>query len=299
MKHSTNHRPHRAHGAGRWAPVGTAASPSPSAPASAAADRGRRGIGVRVGRAPSASRPPPPRARRAAARAGPGRGRHPERRAGRDRSRSGRSTCRPTFDQYIKDTIARFQATYPGVTVKWEDHQAHVQGRPEQRVRRGQRARRHQPVGQRGLGQRVRGQGPAPRPRQQGPEGRPGHLLPGPLEGAAGRRRELPVPVVPGPQRRADQQGASSRRPASTVASSPRPSTASRPLCKTILDKTQHRLRHPPDRQRPARPDGLRGQRQGLSTPTARPSPSTRPKASRGCRCTSTWSRPAPSTTPS
>ena len=30
----------------------------------------------------------------------------------------------PTFDQYIKDTIARFQATYPGVTVNWEDHQA-------------------------------------------------------------------------------------------------------------------------------------------------------------------------------
>jgi putative chitobiose transport system substrate-binding protein len=30
----------------------------------------------------------------------------------------------PTFDQYIKDTITRFEATYPGVTVKWEDHQA-------------------------------------------------------------------------------------------------------------------------------------------------------------------------------
>ena len=29
----------------------------------------------------------------------------------------------PTFDQYIKDTIARFEGTYPGVTVKWEDHQ--------------------------------------------------------------------------------------------------------------------------------------------------------------------------------
>jgi putative chitobiose transport system substrate-binding protein len=30
----------------------------------------------------------------------------------------------PTFDQYIKDTIARFEATYPGVKVDWEDHQA-------------------------------------------------------------------------------------------------------------------------------------------------------------------------------
>jgi putative chitobiose transport system substrate-binding protein len=29
----------------------------------------------------------------------------------------------PKFDQYIKDTITRFEATYPGVTVKWNDHQ--------------------------------------------------------------------------------------------------------------------------------------------------------------------------------
>ena len=30
----------------------------------------------------------------------------------------------PTFDDYIKGTIARFEQTYPGVTVNWEDHQA-------------------------------------------------------------------------------------------------------------------------------------------------------------------------------
>jgi putative chitobiose transport system substrate-binding protein len=33
----------------------------------------------------------------------------------------------PTFDQYLKDTIARFEATYPGVKVKWEDHQGTFQ----------------------------------------------------------------------------------------------------------------------------------------------------------------------------
>src|SRR5439155_10772922 len=33
----------------------------------------------------------------------------------------------PTFDSYIKDTIARFEATYPGVKVNWEDHQATFQ----------------------------------------------------------------------------------------------------------------------------------------------------------------------------
>jgi putative chitobiose transport system substrate-binding protein len=30
----------------------------------------------------------------------------------------------PTFDDYIKETIARFEGTYPGVKVNWEDHQA-------------------------------------------------------------------------------------------------------------------------------------------------------------------------------
>lgn len=33
----------------------------------------------------------------------------------------------PTFDDYIKSTIARFEATYPGVKVNWEDHQATFQ----------------------------------------------------------------------------------------------------------------------------------------------------------------------------
>lgn len=33
----------------------------------------------------------------------------------------------PTFDDYIKSTIARFNQAYPGVTVKWEDHQATFQ----------------------------------------------------------------------------------------------------------------------------------------------------------------------------
>src|SRR5581483_7051412 len=33
----------------------------------------------------------------------------------------------PTFDDYIKDTIARFNQAYPGVKVNWEDHQATFQ----------------------------------------------------------------------------------------------------------------------------------------------------------------------------
>jgi ABC-type glycerol-3-phosphate transport system substrate-binding protein len=33
----------------------------------------------------------------------------------------------PTFDDYIKSTIVRFQEAYPGVKVKWEDHQGTFQ----------------------------------------------------------------------------------------------------------------------------------------------------------------------------
>jgi putative chitobiose transport system substrate-binding protein len=33
----------------------------------------------------------------------------------------------PTFDDYIRTTIARFNEAYPGVTVNWEDHQATFQ----------------------------------------------------------------------------------------------------------------------------------------------------------------------------
>lgn len=33
----------------------------------------------------------------------------------------------PTFDQYIQDTLTRFQTVYPGVKVNWEDHQATFQ----------------------------------------------------------------------------------------------------------------------------------------------------------------------------
>jgi putative chitobiose transport system substrate-binding protein len=33
----------------------------------------------------------------------------------------------PTFDDYLKETFARFEQTYPGVKVNWEDHQATFQ----------------------------------------------------------------------------------------------------------------------------------------------------------------------------
>ena len=122
------------------------------------------------------------------------------------RSRSGRSTCRRPSTHYIKETIARFEATYPGVRSSGKTTRPPSRHDLNNAFAAGHRPGRHQPLGQRGLGQRLRRQGPAARPQRPRPEAGPGHLLPGPLERAAHRRRELPVPVVPGPQRRADQQ---------------------------------------------------------------------------------------------
>ena len=236
---------------------GTAASPSPSAPASAAptasaaasASASAEAVGLGVGRADRAAGRPE----------GSG---HPGRGAGRDHRVLDVlpvAHLRPVHQGHDRPIPGDVSGRH-GLVGR---PPGHVQGRPQQLVRRGQRAGRHQPLGQRGLGQRVRGQGPAARPRHAGPAGRQGHLLPEPLEAAAHRRRELPVPVVPGPQRRAAQQGAlregrgrprllpqDDRRPPGPVQDVPR--QGGRPV------------RHPPDRQRPARPDGLRGQRQGL-----------------------------------
>ena len=134
-------------------------------------------------------------------------------------------------------------------------------GRPQQRLRRRHRARRHQPLGQRGLGQRLRGQGPAPRPQQRRPEARPGHLLPGPLERAADRRRELPVPVVPGPQRRADQQEDLRGRRRPERRRLPEDDRRAAGHLPDDQGQDRHAVRHPPDGQRPAVADGLRGRR--------------------------------------
>ena len=206
-----------------------AATPSAAATASAAAsasEAASASLLLRPKRLHPRRPPPPPPAR-----APPRSRRIRPRRSSRTSSRVPTITfwtfyLSPTFDQYIKDTIDRFKATYPGVKVKWEDHQATFKDDLNNAFSAGNAPGRHQPLGQRGLGQRVRRQGPAPRPQQHGPEARPGHLLPGSLERAAHQRRELPVPLVPGPQRRADQQGHLGEGRPDRGRSSPRPSTA-------------------------------------------------------------------------
>ena len=146
----------------------------------------------------------------------------------------------PTFDQYIKDTIARFEATYPGVKVNWEDHQATFKDDLNNAFNAGNApdvinlsvCRRAGSASTPARASCCRWTTRSPR--------RQGHLLRGPLEGAAHRRRQLPVPVVPGPQRRADQQGhhGQGRR---RVDDFPKTIDGLPALCKTIFDKTGRR----------------------------------------------------------
>ena len=95
------------------------APPPPTAPAAVGSDRGLR---------PSRARPPPLPPERPSRRSRRIRPKRSSRASSRTpRSRFWTFYLSPTFDQYIKDTIARFKATYPGVKVKWEDHQATFQ----------------------------------------------------------------------------------------------------------------------------------------------------------------------------
>ena len=94
----------------------------------------------------------------------------------------------PSFDQYIKDTIARFEATYPGVTVKWEDHQATFQADLNNAFSAGIAPDVINLSVSEGWVADYATQGPAPRSQRHRPEGCPEHLLPRPLERAAGQR---------------------------------------------------------------------------------------------------------------
>ncbi|MFL5769477.1 MAG: ABC transporter substrate-binding protein [Chloroflexota bacterium] len=84
----------------------TAASPSASAPASVAAPSVAASAAASASAAPSAGEAVIPNVE--------------------DGAEIGFWTfyLSPTFDPYIKSTIERFEKTYPGVKVNWEDHQA-------------------------------------------------------------------------------------------------------------------------------------------------------------------------------
>ena len=159
----------------------------------------------------------------------------------------------PTFDQYIKDTIARFKATYPGVKVKWEDHQATFQDDLNNAFTAGIAPDVINLSVSEGWVSDYAGKGLLLGLNRQGPEAGPGHLLPGPLERAAGQGRELPVPVVPGPQRRAASTTAIYQKAGLTDDQFPKTIDGLPAALQDDPRQDADRLRHPPDRQRPPR----------------------------------------------
>ena len=204
----------------------------------------------------------------------------------------------PTFDQWIKDTIARFEQTYPGVKVNWEDHQATFQDDLNNAFAAGTAPDVINLSVSEGWVSRLRRQGPPPPARRQGPAGREGLLLPGPVEGAARRRRQLPVPLVPGPERRAHQQEdlRGGRRPVGRRLPEDH-RRAARRCARRSRTRPARCARSGSRSTTCSRRWSTRATSRSSAT-TARSSPSTPPRPSPGCRCTLTWSRPARSTTP-
>ncbi len=176
------------------------------------------------------------------------------------RSVSGRSGCRRRSTTTSRPRSPASRRPIPGVKVNWEDHQATFQDDLNNSFAAGNAPDViNLSVGEgwvsdyatKDLLLELDGNVPA---------GSQGHLLRGPLEVPERRRQELPVPVVPGHQRRADQQAhLRGRRRAQARATSPRPSTASAGHVRHHQGKDRRPVRPAPDGQRPARPDGLRG----------------------------------------
>ena len=139
-----------------------ATTPSASAPASqAAAPAPRPAQRPRLRRPAESAAAEPARGRS-------GRGGHPERRAERrDRLLDVLPVAdlRPVHQGHDRP----LRGHVPGRQGQLGRPSGDLPGRPQGGVRRGQRPRRHQPLGQRGLGLGLREQGPAPVARRRSP----------------------------------------------------------------------------------------------------------------------------------
>ena len=189
----------------------------------------------------------------------------------------------PTFDALIADTINRFKETYPGVDVKWEDHQATFQDDLKNAFNAGN----GMDVINLSVGE-------------------------GWVSDYATRDLLLPLDSVSqeeydsyfeGLWKSQNVDGKNYQFPfyqgVSVELINKRHFRGRRPRSGRLPDQGrgaagavpdpegegERRLRHPPDRQRPARADGLRGQRQGPVRADGSASRSTRPTPFRGCRC--------------
>ncbi len=115
----------------------------------------------------------------------------------------------PTFDQYIKDTIARFEATYPGVKVNWEDHQATFQDDLKNAFAAGNAPDVINLSVSEGWVSDYATQGKLLPLDDKVPQNVKDMYFPGLWKEQLVEGQELPVPVVPGHRRRADQQARS------------------------------------------------------------------------------------------
>ena len=246
---------HRAHGAGAWAPAArprrrrrarrhprprprrAAASASASAEASSAVGRDRREPDPAAGR-PDGSR-------------------HPERRAERDRSSSGRSTCRRPSTSTSRTRSPASRRPIRASRSTWDDHQATFKDDLNNAFAAGNAPDVINLSVSEGWVSEYAGKGlllglDTPVPQAVKDIYFPGLWKEQLIDGVNYQfpwYQGLNVELINKAHLREGR-----RRPSTTF---PKTIDDLPALCKTILDKTGTRVRHPPDRQRPARPDGL------------------------------------------
>ena len=176
------------------------------------------------------------------------------------RSTSGRSTSRPrsTSTSRTPSPVSRRRTPASRSTGRTTRRRSWT---TPQRLRRRQRAGRHQPLGLRGLGPDTREGPPAAHDRQ--PAGRTSRTTTSRISSTSSWSTA----------RASSSRGTRASRPSSSTRRSTRrrpearrlPEDLRRPAGRLPDHQGQDRqgLRHPADGQRPARPDGLRGWRQG------------------------------------
>ena len=201
----------------------------------------------------------------------------------------------PTFDPYIKDTIARFEATYPGVKVNWEDHQATFKDDLNNAFAAGNAPDVINLSVSEGWVSEYADKGLLLPLDDKVPQAVKDIYFAGLWKEQLidGVNYQFPwyqglnVELI-----NKAHHGQGRRR----VDDFPKTIDGLPALCKTILDKTGRPSATSGSRSTTCSPRWSTRATSRSSATTARRSRSTRPRRSRGSRCTSTWSRRAPST---
>ncbi len=167
----------------------------------------------------------------------------------------------PTFDQYIKDTIARFEATYPGVKVKWEDHQATFQADLNNAFSANIAPDVINLSVSEGWVSDYATKGLLLGLNSTVPKAVQDIYFPGLWNEQLVKGENFQFPWYQGLNVELINKKIYEEGAGLNVADFPKKVEELPALCKTIIDKTEDAVRHPSDRQRPPVADGLRGQR--------------------------------------